>query len=59
VGGAWRTFRWTTAWTDDDYLFTDQVTAGTDPAAVKAADLTYKVGDVDYVFGSEMSALPA
>lgn len=50
--------RWATTWTDDEFLFTDDIPAGADPTPAKYAELYNQLGDVDYVFGSDMAKLP-
>ena len=52
---------WTTSWTDDEWVMTDDYRYGRDDhrwGEAKLDELSYTTGDVDYVDGADMSSLP-
>lgn len=51
-------YTWDASWATDEYVFTDDTTPSADRAALILAELDYVVGDVDYVAGADLSAIP-
>lgn len=58
VGSKLTSMTWTTVWTEDDYIMTTEAAPSANWAALKLAEVSYKVGDIDYVFGKDMTTLP-
>ena len=60
IGGLSQRLTWLTSWSDDELVMTADTTdtSAATRAALVLADTDFKVGDVDYVDGADMSALP-
>ena len=58
VGDSLKAFTWNSAWSDDDYIMTDDLRPGDDVTAAKYAELQDVVGDADVVAGQDMEVLP-
>ena len=58
VGDTYNRYTWDASWSEDEFLMTENAPVASDWAALKMAATDYKVGDVDYQPGADLSALP-